>query len=181
MHIDDAALLTPDTRRRAQDAFLVALAHSTGSLRDIISLAASMLDSNAKIRLPDPVDFLVFRNRIVRLPYVKSLLHRSEQVCNELPTPLLADASNPSDRDTRPGLDASNGWSGGDDSTSEDYPPHEVPAAPWTTITASDEAVSHLVSLFLAWINPTWRFVEEDLFLHGKCIMKASERVSVLL
>jgi hypothetical protein len=32
MRIDDAALLMPDARRRAQDTFLVALAHSTGSL-----------------------------------------------------------------------------------------------------------------------------------------------------
>jgi hypothetical protein len=51
----------------------------------------------------------------------------------------------------------------------DDYPsPHQVPATPWTTITESDEAVSHLVSLFLAWINPNWRFVEQDLFLHGE-------------
>lgn len=169
MQTYDATPLTPDSRRRAHEIFLVALAHSTGSLRDIMSLAALTLDP--KIRLPDPADLLVFRNRIVRLSYVKTLLHRSEQVCNELPIPLLADAPNPSDGHARPSLDASNDWAGGNDPTSEDSPPHNVPAAPWTTITASDEAVSHLVSLFLAWINPTWRFVEEDLFLHGKCAM----------
>lgn len=173
MQTDDATLLMQDSRRLAHERFLVALAHSTGSLRDIISLAASTLDPTAKVRLPHPRDFLVLRNRIVHLPNVKTLLHRSEQVCNELPVPLLADASNPSVRNALPGLDASNYCAGGNDPTSENHPPHEVPAAPWTTITASDEAVSHLVSLFLAWINPTWRFVEQDLFLHGECTMRS--------
>ncbi|KAF2169515.1 hypothetical protein M409DRAFT_52055 [Zasmidium cellare ATCC 36951] len=55
-------------------------------------------------------------------------------------------------------------------STEEDQdgqPIHQVSARPWTAITTSDEAVSHLVSLFLAWMNPTWRFVEQDIFLRG--------------
>jgi hypothetical protein len=40
-----------------------------------------------------------------------------------------------------------------------------VPASPWTSLTANDEAVSHLVTIFLTYINPYWRCVEEDLFL----------------
>jgi hypothetical protein len=49
-----------------------------------------------------------------------------------------------------------------------DQPPFPVPAAPWTALTTDDEAVSHLVSLFIVWINPTWRFLETDLFLMGE-------------
>ena len=167
MQNDDATHLMPDPKRLAHERFLVGLAHSTGSVRDIISLAALALDPNAKTRLPDPRDFLLLRNRIVHLQYVKALLHRSERVSNEFPPPLLEQSS--SNRDPRCHVYASDHWSRGVGPSSEDYPPHELPAAPWTTITTSDEAVSHLVSLFLAWINPTWRFVEQDIFLHGKC------------
>lgn len=45
--------------------------------------------------------------------------------------------------------------------------PFRVPAAPWTYLTQDEELVSHLVSLFLIWANPSLRFVEEDLFLAG--------------
>jgi hypothetical protein len=55
-----------------------------------------------------------------------------------------------------------------DGTESSDTPPHQVPAAPWTTLTSDNDAVSHLVSLFLAWLNPGWRFVEADIFLRGK-------------
>jgi hypothetical protein len=40
-----------------------------------------------------------------------------------------------------------------------------VPASPWTSLTANDDAVSHLVTIFLTYINPYSRCVEEDLFL----------------
>lgn len=49
-----------------------------------------------------------------------------------------------------------------------DYgPTHMVTANPWPTTTSDDEAVSHLVSLFLTWTNPSWRFVEEDPFFRS--------------
>lgn len=46
-------------------------------------------------------------------------------------------------------------------------PPHQVPTLPWTTFDVDDDAVSHLVSLFLNWVNPAWCYVEPGLFLKG--------------
>ncbi|GAB7352669.1 hypothetical protein MBLNU459_g3032t1 [Dothideomycetes sp. NU459] len=45
--------------------------------------------------------------------------------------------------------------------------PFRVPAAPWTCLTSDDELVSHLVSLFLVWVNASERLIEEDLFIEG--------------
>lgn len=42
---------------------------------------------------------------------------------------------------------------------SYDGPLFWVPAAPWTEVTDSDEAVSHLVSTFLTVVNPYWRYL----------------------
>jgi hypothetical protein len=42
-----------------------------------------------------------------------------------------------------------------------------VPAQPWTKLTTDDALVSHLVTVFLNYPNVYWRYVEEDLFLHG--------------
>lgn len=44
-------------------------------------------------------------------------------------------------------------------------PPVKVPAKPWTAITDDDDLVSHLVSLWLQYVNPFFRAVEEDLFV----------------
>lgn len=48
-------------------------------------------------------------------------------------------------------------------------------------MTDNDEAVSHLVSLFLCFINPFWRLVEEDAFLRAMRSRKHSVYCSSLL
>lgn len=160
----DSVVLDP--RRPALNAFLVTLAHSTGSLRDVIGLARSVLGPTRTAKLPNPDDYLMLRNRIVHLPCVETVLRESSPLSDRL---LLSGAANPPDKGPHPGFGRqSNPVEIEDGLGSEDDPPYRVPQAPWISITASDEAVSHLVSLFLAWINPTWRFVEQDLFLSGK-------------
>lgn len=44
-------------------------------------------------------------------------------------------------------------------------PPVKVPAKPWTAVTDDDDLVSHLISLWLQYVNPFFRAVEEDLFV----------------
>jgi hypothetical protein len=44
-------------------------------------------------------------------------------------------------------------------------PKYSLRASPWTHVSISDAAFSHLISLFLAFVNPYWRFVEKDEFL----------------
>lgn len=43
-------------------------------------------------------------------------------------------------------------------------PPTPVPASPWTTL-LEDEDISYYISLFLTFLNPYMRVVEEDIFL----------------
>lgn len=159
-----------DPSRLAVEVFLINLAHSTGSLQDILKLATLALDPYSNFRLPDSQAFSALRNRIVQLPYVESLLQRQDRLDNG-PVRLLQNGfvSSPhtnalSDIST-PTLPLASDTAHHDGS---DQPPHWVPASPWTSLTNDDEAVSHLVSVFFTWHNPTWRFVEQDLFLQGK-------------
>jgi len=46
-----------------------------------------------------------------------------------------------------------------------DIVPYTVPAKPWTTVTASDELVSHLVSLYLTWGYPFYAFFCRETFV----------------
>ncbi|RDK41112.1 C6 transcription factor [Aspergillus phoenicis ATCC 13157] len=44
-------------------------------------------------------------------------------------------------------------------------PVYRVPAESWTSVTKSDEFVSHLVSLWLTWSQPFHNWIDRDLFL----------------
>ena len=54
--------------------------------------------------------------------------------------------------------------------------PFRVTARPWTGVTCDDEMVSHLVSLFIVWLNPPFRFVDPDEFLQDmrSCDLQAT-------
>ena len=45
------------------------------------------------------------------------------------------------------------------------FAPVRVPARPWTTVTDSDDLVSHLVSLYLTWGYPFFAFFCHDTFV----------------
>jgi hypothetical protein len=120
-------------------------------------------DRNSRAEAPDPQHFHALRNRIINFSNVEHLLRMPQDlspVSQRLPSP----AEQTSSADHRHTDTVQDEYSL-DDWTSSDPPPHRFPAAPWTTLTSDDEAVSHLVSLFLAWLNPGWRFVEADIFL----------------
>lgn len=40
-----------------------------------------------------------------------------------------------------------------------------VPARPWTSVTADNEFVSHLISLWFTWFHPFLNFIDRDLFI----------------
>ncbi|OJJ48134.1 hypothetical protein ASPZODRAFT_14285 [Penicilliopsis zonata CBS 506.65] len=46
-----------------------------------------------------------------------------------------------------------------------DDAPYKVPARPWTTVTADDDLVSHLVSLYFTWDYPFYAFLDLDVFV----------------
>ncbi|KAK4554506.1 hypothetical protein LTR86_008360 [Recurvomyces mirabilis] len=192
MHVLEFAISSPilrkslDSARLALGRYLVALAHSTGSLRketsespswearEVTDLAMVALSLEAHVRLPSLTEYAPFRNHIVRIPQMQALIQRAKRIA-DLPenrderTRSLENGSASTDREDPAVLPAPR------DSAAESVelvtvsqPPYMVPAAPWTSLTSDDEAVSHLVSLFLVWINPTWRFVDPDVFIKGQ-------------
>jgi hypothetical protein len=160
----DIAMLDPE--RHAFDTFLVTLAHSTGSLRQILRLAMSVSTRSPRAEPPDPLRFQMLCNRIVHFSCVENMLHMPKRL-SPVSRVLLNQAEQPSSADTCSTVAIQDEYCRDGAGNPDDVPPHRVPAVPWTTITSDDGAVSHLISLFLAWINPGWRFVEADIFLKG--------------
>jgi hypothetical protein len=155
-----------DQDRHALNTLLVNLAHSTGSLRQVLRLALSVSTGLHGAEVPDPQRFRVLCNRIVHFSYVEDMLLQMPKRLSPVSRISLDQVGQPSSAE----LSHTSAIQDGhllDGMDSPDVPPHRVPAAPWTTLTSDDEAVSHLISLFLAWINPGWRFVEADIFLKG--------------
>lgn len=170
------------TQAKPQDpatrTFLITLAHSTGSIGEAVRLALSTSILDGGVPVPDLRDYEGIRHGIVRLSYVEGLLRTSQRAERTL-SPLMLDQaaerpSNGSQAALTPTVQGQRDHIGIIDS-----PPHQVPAAPWTRLTTDDDAVSHLISLFLAWTNPTWRFVEADLFLSGVLTMRLSPGVEI--
>jgi hypothetical protein len=160
------ATSTLDPQALAVQAFLVNLAHSTGSLRQIVRLATSVSTSSTAGQIPDPLEFQVVCDRIVRFSYMEEMLQGYRRLNSA--RPLRLNGGTKRSRDDARDITIMPNDSSLDDTGVLGCPPYRVPALPWTTITTDDDAVSHLVSHFLNWVNPGWRFVEADLFLKGK-------------
>lgn len=134
----DVTESNPEHRR--QRDFLIALVQSTGSLHEVVKFAAwILLDPVAVSKLPSSSEYAVLRTCVVNLESLSAFLSKGPRAL-----------------ESREALD---GFSDG--------PLKWVPAAPWTTITNNDDAVSHLVSVYLAFVNPYHRYLEQDMFLRG--------------
>jgi hypothetical protein len=155
----------------ALQTFLINLAHSTGSLGQIARLAVSISAPNNSVQIPRPEGFEALCNRIVYFSYLENLFYPVPYE-DRTPPVLLSGAAEPQEQYPLHRIALQSDTSR-DDTLLHPYP---VPARPWTTLFADDDAVSHLVSLFLVWINPAWRFVEADLFLLGKMTLEALYR-----
>lgn len=158
-----------DMQRFALQTFLINLAHSTGSLRQIVRLAVSASSASNRFQIPRPEVFKTFCNRIVLFSSMEEMLRPLPQA-SRAPSSLLdsinGHAIEPQAYEPQH-TTALQDITLGDHESMSNSPPIRVSAAPWTSLTTDDDAVSHLVSLFLIWINPTWRFVEVDVFLFG--------------
>lgn len=154
----------------ALKTFLINLAHSTGSLRQIARLAVSVSTPNNSEQIPKPEVFKALCDRIVYFSYMENLFYTAPYPdCT--PPVLFGGPTEPQDQYAQNRMALQNG-----SFRDETNIPYQVPARPWTRLFADDDSVSHLVSLFLVWINPTWRFVEADLFLLGNLMLKGLYR-----
>ncbi|KAF2721038.1 hypothetical protein K431DRAFT_84247 [Polychaeton citri CBS 116435] len=135
--------------RRQKQNFLVNLSQSTGSLHEVVDLASSVFSPLTGISLPDQREFQQLKDSLMTIKVLSDIVadtKRDGQLVGPSRTP-------------RPHAHIPDG--------SHDGPIFWVPALPWTTLIESSYAVSHIISIFLVYINPYWRFVEEDLFLRA--------------
>lgn len=142
---DEAGDGPPSSLQQARQGILTALAQSTASLRylldskaNVSSVSEGMVQSWASIRS-------ALRDQIVTVEFVDIFLRDHHLTSPAHQTLMLRSQVNGSY--TGPDL-----W---------------VPALPWTPLLRDDAAFSHLVSLFLTYVNPFYRFLEEDLFVSG--------------
>ncbi len=124
-------------------------------MNELLRVSKLVLNAQSRIVLPPADAYQVYRDRIIDLESLGGLL------CGLNPGRRTIGIGVADDDDGRPSADS------GDDEPDGSYngPIFWVTAQPWTTLTQSDEAVSHLVSIYLTMINPYWRLVEEDIFL----------------
>ena len=127
----------------------MALTQSTAPLVDIARVAEQVTRSQRRPDFPIRQALRPLRHTLITLDSViEALAHFN-------PTIHIPQIDAPTTPDLLP-LPSTSG---------NNEPLYEVPAAPWTSLSISDSAVSHLVSTFLTVMNPYWRFLEDDLFV----------------
>jgi hypothetical protein len=136
-------------KTQLREAFIIALAQSTAPLDEIVVSAASTLTPPMQISLPPLASYRPLRDRIVTLHTMREMLA----------------TANPEQRSMQERVDRESSGLHRVPDRAYSGPTFWVPASPWTSLTANDDAVSHLVTIFLTYINPYSRCVEEDLFL----------------
>lgn len=139
--------------QRLRMNFVKLLAQSTLPLRDLADVATHVLSSESRINIPQGDAYLGLRDRLISVDVLAGALKDANPDKRG-----LVDFGT---EETHPrGLHAST------ESVAEpEGPIFWVPASPWTSLTANDEAVSHLVSMYLTFVNPYWHGVEHDIFL----------------
>jgi hypothetical protein len=151
------------------NALLLTVAHSTASLQEVTSYAKLVLNSSESSFAITMNTICRFRHHIVRSPDLRRCMLEMKRSDHEQANVFRASAELTRNPQSWHGNDAEHGTDVPDNVyRGVPTPPQAVTALPWTSVVDSDEAVSHLISVFLAWVNPTWRFVEADLFLRGR-------------
>jgi hypothetical protein len=124
---------------------LLTLIQSVGSLDSVLTYVNRIADSRLQMVLPSNTAHRRLRSGLVNHEKLEHLFSAAETSFFPLQVPTTLYA---------PGR-------------SYNGPPAWVRSSIWLTNPASDDVVSHLISLFLSFFNPYWRFVEEDDFLRG--------------
>lgn len=141
-----------------RQSFFFTLLQSTLSLADVVDIADQVLDdSQSRLNLPSREALSPLRDCIITWDTLNGLIRNANPRRHTIDFLVNARTEHQGPK------------------TFQSGPTFFVPALPWTHITDDDVAVSHLVSLFLAFLNPFYRFVEEDLFLQG---MRSKNRQS---
>ena len=152
-----------DPGKRAKQMLLVGLMQSTAPLHEIIGFVAKRLGKNKGEDLLTVIDVGRFRNRVLNINALgKNMLSTTHRPnCNEAG---ISGERHSKSVDSNPTEQCQSDKASAEETA--DTPAFSVPSQPWTRITADDAFVSHLISVFLLELNPYWRHVEEDLFLH---------------
>lgn len=157
-----------NSERHARQILLSSLMQTSASFDDMVEFISSSIASSGSATLPNAAIFRQLRGQKTDLDSLRGLLGYpvpqrriavSDLLNNERDSVLHMEhiksiKERPSTTQQRR-------------NDQDPEPPCKVPANPWTTLTTDDSLVSHLVSIFLEWVNPSWRLVEEDLFVEA--------------
>lgn len=136
--------------QQLRQQFLLRLVQSTAPMDRLVDVASRVFNERTRFALPAEEAYRPLRDRIITLETLGGILKTVNPNAGAIES-----GETHSDPTALP------------PSGSYDGPIFWVNARPWTNLTTNDEAVSHLVSMFLTLFNPFWRFVEEDLFLRA--------------
>ena len=164
MHHGDMLLQKSlNSQQHARQVFLSNLMGTNASFDDLVDFMAHSIVTTTNVHIPNASVFRQLRGQQVGLDTLRELVGIPAPQRRIAISDLLSDgnASSPPSKDAGTRSTPSGHQ---DDQTTE--PPFKVPAKPWTNL-ADDELVSHLISIFLEWINPCWRAVEQDLFVEA--------------
>lgn len=164
-----------DPGKQARQMLLIGLMQSTAPLREIIGFVAKCLGENRGQDLLALAGVGKFRNRVVDIKALgQNLLSTPHRPNGNVVG--ISRGKQPESLDSDPTEQRQSDKASTEQEKVADTPAFSVPSQPWTRVTTDDTLVSHLISTFLLDLNPYWRHVEEDLFLHDM----RSEQRSVL-
>ncbi|KAI5209046.1 hypothetical protein E4T39_01043 [Aureobasidium subglaciale] len=153
-----------NSERHVRHILLSSLMQTNASFDDLVDFIGVTIARDPNAQIPTAALLRQLRGQQTDLKGLRSLLGYAQPASTQRRiaiSDLLSDQRSPS---------LESGSSRSESSEAEDSkgslePPYKLPAKPWTTLTDDDDLVSHLVSLYLEWVNPFFRPLEEDLFV----------------
>ena len=130
-------------QQNARQDLLVVLAQSTADLREMIEVVGAAAVATNSLQ---KAELRQFKNRIADVETLLRLA-RGTPLTIQSPTSESEDEQSPLHEHQRSDI--------------------EVSAAPWTRLSTDDVFISNLISVFLRYVNPYWRYIEDEPFLRN--------------
>ncbi|KAI5254879.1 hypothetical protein E4T42_02115 [Aureobasidium subglaciale] len=153
-----------NSERHVRHVLLSSLMQTNASFDDLVDFIGLTVARDPSAQVPTAALLRQLRGQQTDLKGLRSLLGYAQPASTQRRiaiSDLLSDQGGPaseSGNSRSESLEMEN-------SKRSSEPPYRLPAKPWTTLTDDDDLVTHLVSLYMEWVNPFFRPLEEDLFV----------------
>ncbi|KAI5276267.1 hypothetical protein E4T47_00937 [Aureobasidium subglaciale] len=153
-----------NSERHVRHVLLSSLMQTNASFDDLVDFIGLTVVKNPNAQVPTAALLRQLRGQQTDLKGLRSLLGYAQPASTQRRiaiSDLLSDQGSPA---SESGSSRSESLETENSKISSE-PPYRLPAKPWTTLTDDDDLVTHLVSLYMEWVNPFFRPLEEDLFV----------------